>query len=652
MNKKIFKYISFGLSLTALTMQSCNDKFLDLNPETELSKDNSLTSEMQLTLYLNNLYPKYILGHGTGWADGKTAPNIVGGSHLLASDFMTDNMVKFGNISSILDNTYVTPNAGSAVNWTWDDLRSVHYFLKNYSNALPSVNNDATRLKKYLGEAYFFKAMDYYRKIMLFGDVPWISADLNIDSEELYKPRDSRKLVADSLLNTVNLAVANLDGVTGRADGRINQDMALFLKARIGLFEGSFRTYHQELQLQGTAKPFLDACIEACEKIIASGRYALYQGVENSYWQLFTLKKDPSADANKEAILAKVYDGTLVGHATQRYWDQNNSLSGARPAGGATRSLVDEYLCIDGKPIYLTGAAGNYSSNPLFKGYDGLWSEMENRDPRLKQTINYPGENRSLFNRTDGTTSLDKNGITYPRLSYNVGAGTSVTGYLPIKHWMADRVENEATTVGQQTAIEFRYAEVLLMLAEAKAILGTLTQDDLDKTINKLRQRAGFDFAKYPDSRLQLGNIPADPRLDEIYASKLAYSVSPIIREIRRERRVEMVLEDRRYEDLLRWKAGNLMTVPLRGMKFTEAKKKLYDGTNTQKPIIALKEVVDKDIFLDTEGFIIAYPRSNNIVNGTPVWADYRYYWPLPLYDLTLNGSKLTQNPGWLGANK
>ncbi|MGN0020520.1 MAG: RagB/SusD family nutrient uptake outer membrane protein, partial [Sphingobacterium hotanense] len=140
-----------------------------------------------------------------------------------------------------------------------------------------------------------------------------------------------------------------------------------------------------------------------------------------------------------------------------------------------------------------------------------------------------------------------------------------------------------------------------------------------------------------------------DPRMDAINAELLEYDVSPILREIRRERRVEMVLEDRRYEDLMRWKAGKFLTIPYRGMKFTAEKQKLYDGTKLQKPIIALKEQLDKDVFVDSEGFIIAYPRSPNIVQGKALWSDYRYYWPLPLFELSLEGSQLKQNPGWLG---
>ncbi|MGE8423783.1 MAG: RagB/SusD family nutrient uptake outer membrane protein, partial [Sphingobacterium siyangense] len=210
MKKNISRLIVIAAASSLLLTQSCNDKFLQLSPETDLSKDNSLHTETELTLYLNNLYNRYILGHGSGWADAKVNPNVVGGSHLLASDFMTDNMVRYGNISSMMDNTFIPPNAGTSVDWTWENLRSVNYFLKNYSNALPAVNNDISRLNKYVGEAYFFKSMDYYRKLMLFGDVPWFSSDLNIDSKDLYKPRDKRTVVADSLMKTIDLAITGL----------------------------------------------------------------------------------------------------------------------------------------------------------------------------------------------------------------------------------------------------------------------------------------------------------------------------------------------------------------------------------------------------------------------------------------------------------
>jgi len=232
--------------------------------------------------------------------------------------------------------------------------------------------------------------------------------------------------------------------------------------------------------------------------------------------------------------------------------------------------------------------------------------------------------------------------------------GSTVTGYRVIKHWMGDFEERTAIGKGNQTAIVFRYAEVLLMLAEAKAVLGTITQSDIDRTINKLRERTGFDFAKYPTSKLTIGNIPADPYLDDIYAEKLDHPVSPLLREIRRERRVELAQEGFRYEDLMRWKAGPLLTVPIRGIKMTSDKLKIYDGSKAGgvvNPITGVKEfaagaTVNNDLFLDNEGFIIPYARSTRIINGVMPWDDKRYYFPIPLQELNLNRN-LVQNPGW-----
>lgn len=206
---------------------------------------------------------------------------------------------------------------------------------------------------------------------------------------------------------------------------------------------------------------------------------------------------------------------------------------------GATRGLLEEYLCADGRPIYIGGTEGNYQVNPLFKGY-GMWKELDNRDPRLTQTVCKPGEYVTIW----GNGKVDPaNGILYPSLSYNT-SGSTVTGYRFIKHWMGDQQEIDDVTNGTQAAIEFRYGELLLMYAEVEYELnGTLTQDQVDMTINALRKRAGFDFEQYPSARLVVGQEPADPRLDKIYRDKLDYTVSPLLREIRRERRIELAME-------------------------------------------------------------------------------------------------------------
>ncbi|MFG6423294.1 MAG: RagB/SusD family nutrient uptake outer membrane protein, partial [Paramuribaculum sp.] len=147
-----------------------------------------------------------------------------------------------------------------------------------------------------------------------------------------------------------------------------------------------------------------------------------------------------------------------------------------------------------------------------------------------------------------------------------------------------------------------------------------------------------------------INNIPADPRLDKIYAEKLDYTVSPLLREVRRERRVEMMMEGLRREDLIRWKAGRLMEVPLRGMKFTEEKQAIYDGSNkdkdTRKTAFAYQAKLDTDVFVDADGFIIGFPKASRITDGTLVWDNKYYYFPIPLQELSLNPN-LTQSPGW-----
>ena len=625
----------------AATLASCNDEFMERYPLDTVTDENFWKSESDLKLMLNKLYPTYFIGHGSGWSTSQyTAPLPVVGSPLAYGDCYSDNCVKTGNEWQQLAGMNKIPTSAGSGGWSWTNLRTINFFLQRYHRA----NLPEATLAKYAGEAYLFKAMDYYKKVLFFGDVPWLTRDLNVDSDELYAPRTPRADVMDSVLVCLNKAVDGLPEKSKQEAGRVNKDVANFMKMRICLFEGTYRKYHKELGLDPTK--FLQECVTACQALI--GKYSLYtDNTAEPYWNMFAaydLSKNP------EVIWGRTYIEDEFGHAFQRYYDQNNSN---RQAMGATRGLVDEYLCIDGRPIYTAGTEGNYTPNENFEGY-GLWKELENRDPRLTQTVCRPGEHVTIYE--GGVVSLDENGITYPKINYNTNSST-VTGYRVIKHWMGDMTEQDRVTNGLQAAIECRYAEVLLDYAEAKyALDGTLSQDDVDLTINALRKRAGFDFAKYPSARLVVGQEPADPRLDRIYAEKLDYEVPPLLREIRRERRVELAMENHRYEDLMRWKAGRLLTVPLRGTKMTDEMLELYNGTHEKKDkglpgaqrVSATKATVGKDIFLDDEGFLICYPKSpyKNTVKGTLPWSDYRYLWPIPREEITMN-PQLTQTPGW-----
>lgn len=631
---------NYILALGFVSMLSgCNDSFMERYPLDVPTDETFWTSEGDLKLYLNKLYPIYIQGHSSGWADKQYLyPTPVTGSPLAYGDVFSDNCVRTGNeFTELAEAKKIPTGSGADANgWSWGNLRTINFFLTRYQRAdLPK-----TTLNMYAAEVYFFKAWEYYKKVLTFGDVPWMTKDLNIDSEELFAKRTPRAEVMDSVLMCLNRAVEHLPEKGKEQDGRLNKDMANFLKARICLFEGTYRKYHKQLNLNGDK--FLKECETACNALI--GKYSLYdKGGKDSYYKMFIAKGSDAFDNNPEVILGRTYILNLYGNAFQRYYGQNNSN---RQAMGATRALVEEYLCADGRPIYASGSEGNYELNPLFKGY-GMWRELDNRDPRLTQTICRPGEYVSIYlsGKTDAAY-----GIEYPKLAYNAN-GAAVTGYRFIKHWMGDKEEEDAVINGVQAAIEFRYAELLLTYAEVKyELYQTLSQADVDLTINALRLRAGFDFDKYPSARLIVGQEPADPRLDKIYADKLDYTVTPLLREIRRERRVEFALENHRYENLMRWKAGNLFTVPMRGMKFDDEMQKLYDGSHNdrQNGGIAVKVVIGKDVYLDEEGYIICYPKSpyKKTVKGTLPWSDYRYVWPIPTEEIRLNPN-LEQNEGW-----
>ena len=414
---------------------------------------------------------------------------------------------------------------------------------------------------------------------------------------------------------------------------------------------------------------------DAAWTIIEKNRYSLFKHptAKDSYWQLFVQKGSPETEGNNETILSRVYDGVKLGHDNPRYWGMNNHT---RYCMGAPVTMLEDYLCEDGRPIYIGGVEGSYEVNPLFKGYDGMWEELDNRDPRLTQTVCRPGEYASIFDADDNTYSLEESGIIYPMITYDTGGGSpmkkynsTVTGYRFIKHWMPDYAEWEANPKGVQTAHMFRYGELLLIYAEARAELGEITNDDLEITVNALRERAGFDFAKYPNAKLTLTNIPADPRLDAIYAKYLDYSVTPIIREIRRERRVETMMEGMRYEDLMRWKAGKLLEGPAEGVYIPAFG--AYDVTGDGENDIAILESPDKTAGLtedelsklqktyylvDKDGkkgniYLSEGNKGNirfTIDQGNPPRFDETkyYYFPIPFSEIQLNPN-LEQPSGW-----
>lgn len=347
-----------------------------------------------------------------------------------------------------------------------------------------------------------------------YNDLPWYSKALSdTDEELLYKARDPRTLVVDSIMADLDYAVENMSSEMGNGT-QFNRWYALAIQARICLHEGTFRKYHDELNLQNTASLYLEKAIQATSEIIESGKFQIDKrgGKDLAYWNLFT---NYDLSGSPEMILFKDYDGG----------EQIKHGAGAQVLSwvcNLSRSLMEsyEYLTDEGKAIPFSMVPG-YETKRFTEVF-------ENRDPRFSQTFMRPG--------------YIKGGESLPfRPNLNLG------GYPCIKF-----VPNEADQlVGVNTDTDLpvvRYAEILLINAEAKAELGKLTQDDMDKTINEIRSRVEMP-------RIILSEIVNDPNLSAQYPNV----TDKALLQIRRERRIELMGENFRWDDLMRWKAGQLI---------------------------------------------------------------------------------------------
>ena len=602
-----FSVITFVLFI----LPGCNDEFMERYPLDEITDKTYWNSESDLILYCNTFYPVFIPGFMTGWAlDGQT-PYGYTGPEIPYGDLHSDNALPtdYSRVKMI-NGTYVEPTSAGSGGWSWSDLRRLNYFLVNYNKA----DIDQSKKQIYAGEILFFKAFFYFKMIKLFGEVPWYSKPLETNSEELYAPRTPRPELMDSVLAIINNAVQWLPDKGSEQTDRINKDMALLLKARICLYEGTFRKYHTELGISGAK--FLQEAANASDALINSNHYSLWStGKANSDYHNLFIQNDYLS--NPEIILSKKYVAGLLGHSFLRYllWNQANNIA------GFSKSFVDEYLCSDGLPV---------SISPLYKGDDSIQSEMMNRDPRLHQTVCAPGEYTLDPKNTEAFTGRGKGyNMSMPPITGTGEEYPTPTGYWPVKFWKDDPAEYNALQTGVMPCPVFRYAEILLTNAEAKAELGVCTQAVLNATINKLRDRAGMPH-------LMLSAIPDDPHLDAAYSTFCGYTPSSLIREIRRERRVELAWENFRWDDLVRWKAGKFLLRPeaIRGIKFNQY----------QYPTVK----VGKDIYLDSKGYLAPYQKS--LPNGRTFVEPKQYYYPIPIEDCVMN-KNLVQNPGWAGAN-
>jgi hypothetical protein len=531
------KILSIILILSLFTVIACNDEFMEKYPLDKISDQNYWQSTTDVELYTNQFYP-YI----GGWLNAVNSDDHV-----------------YRSRHQYLWNEYVAPQTGGGWAKTdWLQISRCNFALVRMAN----MEKNAL-IKVYEGEIRFFRAYFYHDKIKLFGDVPWLEKDLQTNSEELFKARDSRKVVFAHILEDLDFAIANLPITSG--SNRLTKYAALAFKAEACLYEGTFRKYHG----LGDHEAILRESVNAAEGVIKSGLFKVYStGDPDDFYKMFVMED-----------LLNNPEGIMIERFIKDIRMNSNPNVLASQYAGYTKDFVQTFLCTDGLPIFLSS---------LYKGDAKFGDEFVNRDPRMRSSILTP----------DRPYKIDGNGIP-AKINWPVWDFYCISSYFIIKHLPMITSELERCTFDH---FIFRYGKLLVGYAEAKAELGECTQNILDISVNKLRDRV-----KMPHLTIAVGfKDPNWPNWE--------VPVSPLINEIRRERRIELCGEGNRWDDLVRWKAGKLIENPL-----------TFKGA--RDPI--------------TGDYRVVYPGYTK-----RTWLDKLYLYPLPQQELTLNPS-LKQNPGW-----
>lgn len=595
------KYIALSICATIAFTSCLNNDFMDEYPKDQQTEETVFTSYENFRTYTWGLYNVFF---GYAYKTGQT-------DEIFRGDYEADNMIKhvFGNESQWAYQTAKVP--ASSKSWDYEYIRKVNLMLDNIDGSALTEKNKA----HWRSVGYFFRAYKYFEMMELYGDIPWIEHVLTDESPELYAPRDSRDLVASNILANLKYAETNIKP-EGDGDNTINKAVVQSLISRFTLFEGTWRKYHALKD----ADKYLEECVRASAEVMT-----VYPTLHNRYEELFNSE---SLSGVAGIILYKEYAANQMCHGLTRL------VRTAESQIEATKDAVDCYLCSDGKPI---------STSTKYDGDKNVYDQFRNRDYRLYHTVCPPYKVKTatssspIWEYTENEADREfidlmakissetfhqlpasnfrgyvtKGQPHFKNVNWGQGWHASHMGFWVWKYYNTHTNASTATGVCTTDAPLFRIGEILLNYAEAKYELQSFDQDAADISINKLRERAGV-------APMVISEI------DESFDLKRDPSVAPVLWEIRRERRVEMMGEGVRLKDLKRWKKGEYVNNRAVGVYLKDAsefKVKVTGGPS------------------DNEGYVYYFDKPLG-------WQAHYYLNPLPLNQLVLN-PQLKQNDGW-----
>ncbi len=559
--KNILKQLAI-VTLTS-SLFACND-FLDKEPLTEISPEYYLNEESQLTAYADGLYTDILPSHVKNYTYGT-----------FGDDDNTDNQAGMSYDNKYCPGQWKVPQSESD-NWKFEQIYKCNYFIATVTPKYEAgaITGSIDNIKHYIGEVYFLRAYEYFKRYQMFGDFPIIKEPLPDEIGALTEAskRMPRSEVARFILSDLDTAIDLMATTPDSKHTRISKETALLLKSRVALFEGTWlknfkgtafvpngegwpgkdKDYNASYSfLSGSIDDeisfFLTESMNAAKQI---ADVAVSQLVDNTG----LVQQDAAAPVNP--YMNMFGDVDLSGYKEVLLWRQyskglgvtHNVVVAAQwgdQGVGLTRGMVEGFLMANGLPIY--------ANNSGYQGDNTIANVRKDRDSRLNIFLKEPGQKNILFESADGDHAVPVEPV--PDITNgNADKGYS-TGYALRKG--GSFYQNQCVNGSNYTgSITFRAAEALLNYMEASyEKTGTLDADARRYwTALRTRSHVDTDFEK---------TIAATDMAKEAKNDWGAYTggqlVNPTLYNIRRERRCELMAEGLRFMDLCRWRAMDQM---------------------------------------------------------------------------------------------
>lgn len=662
--KKIIQYL-FLLAGGSLTLVSCND-FLDREPLDSVTPDNFFYTENDLAAYAVKHY-NFTTHEGFNAGIWK---NDNGTDNQAATDY--DNKWIPGQWK--VPESYSNPESNDP--WNFAAIRDANYFLEIVVPRFEKgeIEGSEVNIKHYIGEMYFLRAKNYLTKLETLGDFPIIKNTLPDESEPLTEAskREPRYKVARFILEDLDRAIEMLTNDISGGKNRITKNAALLLKSRAALFEASWLTYHRGTALvpggpgwPGKAEDiegfdidteiafFLKEAKSAAKEVI--GNAALVQNTAKDCNDE-TVKTDEDIYKMSNPYFAQFSANSLEEYSEILLWRSYNLLEYGivhsapfyiRVGGdtGFTRQYVESFLCRDGKPIY---------ASDQYKGDESLLDVRKNRDLRLQLFLMTPGETLSP-NIMDGTPDLLPDA---PQI-LEIKEKRCTTGY-QVRKGLSGNWYRDGNTAIEGCPI-YRVAEAYLNYIEADCMEhnGTSIGTEAAGYWGDLRERAGLP-------RDYMVTVNSTDLLKEEKVDWAVYSagehVTPLLYNIRRERRCELLAEGMRMRDLKRWRAlDQVKNFVIEGVNLWESDLQyayMKDGENLLVQEGTEGKTSNVSSYANSGKYLCPYRavKTNNLMYDAGYsWCEAHYLDPIAITHFRITASNpndlstsvIYQNPGW-----